>query len=50
MHKHNRYVVLEPLLEPVEPSIISDNDGLSPDQEVGGFNYWNEGSEVIFED
>jgi hypothetical protein len=47
---NNRYMVLEPLPELVELSIISDDDGLSPDQEGGGFNYWNEGSEVIFED
>jgi hypothetical protein len=38
------------LAELVELSIISDDDGLSLDQEGGGFNYWNKGSEVIFED
>ena len=35
----------------MELSIISNDDGLSPDQEGGEFiNYWNEGSEVIFKD
>jgi hypothetical protein len=50
MHMNNWYIVLEPLHEPVELSIISDNDGLSPDQDGGRFNYWGEGSEVILED
>jgi hypothetical protein len=47
---HNRYMILEALPELVELSIISDDDGLFPDQEGGGYNYWNEGSEMIFED
>jgi hypothetical protein len=40
--------LLEPLPELVELSIISDDDGLSLDQEGGGFNYRNKGSKIIF--
>jgi hypothetical protein len=43
-------MILEFLPELVELSIISDDDGLFPDQEGGGFNYWNKGSEIIFKD
>jgi hypothetical protein len=50
IHTRNRYMVLEALPELVELSIIDSDDGLSPDKEGIGFDYWSEGSEVTFEE